>query len=354
MINNNSFFLLSVKFEFNAKNRQRFYTKLAQLLENGVSLDAALLQIQTLAARSKGSVLSGLYGRWRKSVANGMNFGSCVGPYVPSSEAILLETGAASGQLSEALYTVARTVEQQSNIKNAIISNSAYPLLLFAMLIAALMLASYMVIPTFSEILPTEEWTGFAGMVAQATVFIRNNGAGIAVFMVMAIIIIAFSLPRWTGKSRLLVENMIPWSLYRMLQGSAFLLSISSMMSAGVKLDDVSLKRIGKSADPYLAERIDAVKRYITSGANLGDALYNTGYRFPDEEIIADLRIYARLRDFDKNLVKITRSWVEELVEKVSQIMKVLNVIVLFLIAVVIGVLISALYGVVQQIQVQT
>ena len=89
------------------------------------------------------------------------------------------------------------------------------------------------------------------------------------------------------------------------------------------------------------------------SGANLGDALHQAGFVFPDREIIADLRIYAQLRGFDKNLVRITRTWVEELVDKVGGIMKVLNTVVLFLIAIVIGCLVAALYGVVQQIQAQ-
>lgn len=150
------------------------------------------------------------------------------------------------------------------------------------------------------------------------------------------------------------MENIIPWNLYRMWQGSAFLLAVSAVMNAGVKLDEVSLGRISKNADPYLAQRIHAIKRGIISGANLGDALHQAGYKFPDEDIISDLQIYARLRGFDKNLVRITQSWIGDLVEKVGIIMKVLNTIVLFLIAIVIGMLISALYAVVQQIQTQT
>jgi type II secretory pathway component PulF len=139
-----------------------------------------------------------------------------------------------------------------------------------------------------------------------------------------------------------------------MWQGSAFLLSVSAMMNAGVKVDEVSLNRISKNSDPYLAQRIRGVKRWIISGHNLGEALHQSGYNFPDPEIISDLRIYARLRGFDKNLVRITRAWVEDLVERVAVIMKVLNTVVLFLIAIVIGMLISSLYSVVQQIQSQT
>lgn len=347
-------FTLAVKFEFSAKTRRKFYIKLSQLLENGVPLGTALQQIQMISSRSKKSIMPQVYAKWRRNVENGMNFGQCVGPYVPNAEAILLESGAESGFLVDSLHNAANTVEQQAKIRGAIISNAAYPVLLLAMLVAALILASYMVIPTFAGILPIEKWEGVAYVVARTTGIIRDYGIYFLISFVAIIILVAYSLPRWSGKSRRHVENIIPWNLYRMWQGSAFLLAVSAVMNAGVKLDEVSLGRITRNADPYLAQRVNAIKRGIISGANLGEALHQSGFSFPDEDIISDLRIYAKLRGFDKNLVRIVQSWIGDLVEKVGVIMKILNTVVLFLIAIVIGMLISSLYAVVQQIQSQS
>lgn len=345
-------FDIAVKFEFGPKQRQRFYIKLAQLLENGVSLDMSLQQLYTLAyQKNKKSILPKLFARWRQAVANGLNFGKVMGPFVPSTEAILLETGADTGYLVDALYNAADTVEQQGKVKNAIVSNASYPVVLLCMLLAALILSTYQVIPTFAEILPVEKWQGASAIVAQASMSIRDYGMIILSVVIIMFVLVVVSLPRWTSPSRRYVENVIPWNLYRMWQGSSFLLSISALMKAGVKLDEVSLNRIGRNADPYLAQRISAVKKWIISGANLGEALYKAGYNFPENEIIADLRVYAKLRGFDQNLIRITRTWVGELVVRVEAIMKVLNVVVLFLIALVIGFMISSLYGVVQQIQ---
>lgn len=351
LLNNKFLFDTAVKFEFSSKIRSRFYIKLAQLLENGVQLDTALQQLQSVSSRSKGSILPVLYGRWRRSVANGVNFGDVMAAYVPSAEAILLETGAASGHLVDSLYNASETVEQQSRVKGAIISSAAYPAVLFLMLIAALTLSSFMVIPTFEEILPVDQWQGAAKLTAVVTRIIRDFGIILLIFVVLIIGIVSFSMSRWTGRERMMVENVIPWSLYRVLQGSSFLLSVAALMKAGVKLDEVSLNKIGKSADPYLAQRINGIKRGIISGENLGEALHQSGYRFPDEELIADLRIYATLRGFDKNLIRITQTWVNDLVDKVKSSMQALNLVVLVLIAVVIGFLISSLYGIVQQIQ---
>ena len=313
-----------------------------------------MAQIERIAARRRSSVMPSLYRKWIRNVENGMNFGQCLSGYIPSSEAILLETGANSGRLVEALENSAGSIEQQTKVKKAIIGSAAYPMVLVAMLIAALLLSSYQVIPTFEEIIPVEEWVGISYMVAMVAQFVRNYSFMIFVLLGLSIFLIAYTMPRWTSKSRIFFDDITPWSLYKMWQGSSFLLAISSMMAAGVKLDEVSLGKISNQSEPYLAQRIRSLIRYITAGDNLGDALHKAGYKFPDEEIIGDLQIYANLRGFDQNLIWITRSWVESLVEQVNVTMKVVNVVILILIAIVIGCLITAFYDVFQQIQDQT
>ena len=348
-------FDLSVKFEFNTDKRYKLYVKLAQLLTNGVSLDVALQQLERIAKRkSKNSVMAKLYGRWRRNMANGKNFGLCVAPYVPSSEAMLIETGANSGKLIDSLINAASAIDQQSKVKKAIVTATAYPGVLTGMLIAAMVLSAFKVIPTFEEILPLEEWEGVSYAVAISSRFIREYGVIIGACVLLTIFVVSFSLPRWTGKARVFFDKIPPYSLYKMWQGSSFLLAISSLMAAGVKLDENSLARIARKADPYLNERVRAIRKSISAGENLGDALYKSGYKFPDEDIIDDLQVYARLRGFDKNLIKITATWVDSLVERVNSVMKIVNFTILVLIALVIGCLISAFYGVFQQLQAQT
>jgi type II secretory pathway component PulF len=348
------FFKLSVKFEFGAEQRDKLYEKLSQLLRNGVSLDRALEQIAFVSGQRRGTMLPELLNRWRRSVANGINFGRCIAPYVSASEAMLIEAGANSGFLQQSLDNAAEAVRQQRRVKKAIVGGAAYPVMLLALLIAALMVASYQMIPTFDEVLPVEEWTGISKVVADVTFFIRDQGLYILGGVVGFVALVWWSLPRWVGKTRLWVENIVPYNLYRMWQGSALLLSIASLMSAGVKIDDQALNRIASKAPPYLNERIQAIKRLLSSGFNLGEAFFKTGMDFPDPELVADLRIYATLKGFENNIVTITKEWVSGIEEQVKTAMKVANSMVLLLIAITIGSLVSALFGVVQQIQSST
>lgn len=346
-----SFLKFQLFFEFDGKARQRLYYKLAQLLRNGVSLDRALEQISRIEEKRKHKATAAVLRRWRSSIENGVNFGQTIAPFVPPSESLLLETGGNSGRLQEAFLNAAESVGQQRRVKDAIVSAGAYPVLLIVVLIAALILASYNIIPAFGEVLPVEQWQGTAAMLASVTQAIREQGIYMLLVMIAFIMLISFSMPRWTGRTRLWVEGIAPYSIYRMWQGSSFLLSVASLMASGVKIDDNSLRRLGGRASPYLQERINAVARQLTSGHNLGDALSRTGHDFPESELIDDLRIYATLKGFEDNLTTITREWVGDVEGKVTAAMKVLNTIALVLIAVTLGVLISSIFGVVQQIK---
>lgn len=347
----NWFFKQSVKFEFGAENRKNFYIKLGQFLENGVSLSNALGQLAKVTKKGDKSTMGKLYLRWQHDVANGVNFGKCLSEYVPLAEAMLLESGAETGHLVQALNNSASAVEQQSKVKGAIVSGGAYPMLLIGMLVAALMLSSHVVIPTFADVMPVEDWQGISKTVAEVSLFIRDYTMVFGLGILLMIIGISMSMPRWSGAGRARFDNVVPWNLYRMWQGSSFLLAVSSMMAAGIKIDENSLGRIIRGASPYVKKRVNSVRRWVSAGENLGEALHKAGYKFPDEALIQDLRIYANLRGFDQNIERITRTWVDDIVKKVSVSMKLMNVVVLFLIAVTIGCLILALYGVIQQIK---
>lgn len=346
-----SFLKFQLFFEFNAKSRERLYRKLSQLLKNGVSLDRALDQIANIEQKRRNHATASVLRRWKTSIENGMNIGQCVGPFVPSSEGLLLETGGNSGRLQESFVNAAEAVNQQRRIKSAIIGAGSYPALLIMVLISALVLASYNIIPAFGEVLPVEEWKGTAKTVATMATAIREKGLLLFSILVISILLISFSMPRWVGRSRMFVEKLVPWSIYRMWQGSSFLLSLASLMASGVKIDDNALKRLSTRASPYLKERIIAVSRQLSSGHNLGEALSKTGFNFPEEELIDDLRIYATLKGFEENLTTITREWIGEVEGQVVAAMKILNTVALVLIAVTLGLLISSIFGVVQQIQ---
>ncbi len=344
---------LAIKTQFGSDARERFYTKIAQLLDNGVNLDTSLIQLQKVASRRKNSTLIRFYGSLRNVLANGGNIGQALSPYLPSSEAIMIETGANTGKLTTALNNTVQMMVQQKKLKKAIVGSMAYPIMLFIMLILALYLVSTQIIPIFSEVLPLDQWEGLSLTVANVSLFIRAYGLKLLILFAVIIALIMWSLPNWTGRSRLIVEKIFPWNIYRLWQGSAFLLAVSSLMSAGVKLDEVSLRKLGQKTSPYLKQRITAIQRQMVAGMNLGEAMNRTGYKFPDEEIIDDILVYATLKGFDESIYRITNRWIDDLVQNITSLMKGVNTLMLFAVSAVIGSLIISFYDIFQMINAQ-
>ena len=88
-----------------------------------------------------------------------------------------------------------------------------------------------------------------------------------------------------------------------------------------------------EGTSPYLKFRVNRALMYINNGDNLGEALYHTKLRFPDDEIIGDLRIYAELDTFPDALENLANSWLEDSVRQIETIANVLNAVAILMIA---------------------
>lgn len=90
-----------------------------------------------------------------------------------------------------------------------------------------------------------------------------------------------WSLPNMTGLLRKKVlDNLPPWSLYREIQGVAFMLNYSALTRAQVNAEG-ALLLLMKNASPWLHERLRETLKLLRRGRNLGQALDQNGYHFP-------------------------------------------------------------------------
>ena len=90
-------------------------------------------------------------------------------------------------------------------------------------------------------------------------------------------------------------------------------------------------------------KNIDRAMDYIKNGDNLGQALSKTKLNFPDKDIVADLRIYAELDNFEEALDRLANDWLDESAEAVEQKASILNMVAMFAIS---GIIAWAVFGV--------
>jgi type II secretory pathway component PulF len=167
----------------------------------------------------------------------------------------------------------------------------------------------------------------------------------ITLIVLLAIIATALvTLPAWTGRLRLFVENLPPWSIYRLTVGSVWLYTLATMMRSGIQLSHILESMINSEAvSPYLRERILAISIENGVGKNLGESMYDCGMGFPDQELIDDLRVYAVLPSFHRRMHELATEWMHDGVELVKRQSRLMNLMGIVLITALVSILAMAI-----------
>ncbi|MGZ3240396.1 MAG: type II secretion system F family protein, partial [Burkholderiaceae bacterium] len=171
--------------------------------------------------------------------------------------------------------------------------------------------------------------------------------------LIAIIIGILMSMPIWRGNTRVFFDGFAPYSIYRLIVGSGFLMAFSALQFAGITVEK-SLIRLSNLSEPWLRERLDGALLGVKSGLNCGEALRNAGYNFPSKEVVDDLCVYAEYKGFAEALKILADEWMNEGVEAITIQMKVFNGFAIISLAVVIGWLITGFFGIQHEIAAMT
>lgn len=336
--------------------RLRVYRKIEKMLSNGLPLLKVLEELELRAAhegRKPNEPGAIMLGEWRKAVQNGGMLAEGMEGWVPQAERLVVLAGEQSGRVEAALRSLVAIVVSQRRIRGAIAGGVAYPIALFGITLVYLYLFGAHVIPQFAAIVPPQRWHGPAHLLYLLSSFTTHwLFYGVAAVLAGSALLV-YSMPRWSGRLRIVLDRYPPYSLYRLMVGISFLTAFASLQAAGLTVEK-SLVRLSSLAQPWLRERIDDTLFGVKSGLNVGEALKTTGYRFPSDEIVDDLCIYAEYKGFAEALKTLADEWMEAGVERIAAQMRVLNGAAIVALALLLSVLITGFFGIQQEIAAMT
>lgn len=304
--------------------RRRLWLKLAKLIGNGVQILQAIESIKDrrIAAGDGGQPETLALAAWATAIHNGARLSNAIRGWVTVEEMMLISAGEQSGKFELALRSAARVMDARKKIVGAVFSGLSYPFVLIAMAFAVLFLFGFKIVPAFSNVMKGAEWHGLAkGMIILSS-FAQHWLWLVAPLFVALIVFFFVSLPYFDGPLRIKLDRYPPYSIYRMMQGSTWLIALASMVDAGLRIE-VALEQLADNSGPWLNRRISECLAGMRSGRNMGEALARAGYDFPDREIIEDLGVYSSLSGFDEALAMLGREWLDEAVEQIEARMKV-------------------------------
>jgi type II secretory pathway component PulF len=340
------------KLQLTTGERLRLYRKISKMLSNGLPLLKVLEELELRAShggRKPKEAMAIVLGDWRHAVQNGGMLAEGMAGWVPESEQLIILAGEQAGRIESALVSVAGVVQSSRKIRSAILGGIAYPVMVLAMVVCYLYLFGTRVIPRFEQFANPADWHGTARSLYVMSGFVQHWLWPSLAVLGLIVALVGWSMPHWNGRIRTALDRVPPYSVYRLVVGSGFLMAFSSLQASGFTVEK-SLLRLATNARPWLRARIDDTLFGVKSGLNAGEAMRNAGYRFPSEEIVDDLCVYSEYSGFSEALKTIAEEWLEEGVETISVQMKVLNGAAIIVLALVIAWLITGFFGIQQEI----
>ncbi|RKP44592.1 type II secretion system F family protein [Trinickia fusca] len=340
------------KLHLNANERLRLYRKISKMLSNGLPLLKVLEELEMRAShngRKPKEPLAIVLGDWRHAVQNGGMLAEGMVGWVPESEQMIILAGEQSGRIEAALLSVAGVVLSSRKIRRSIVGGVAYPSMVLAMIVCYVYLFGTRVIPRFAQFADPEHWQGAARSLYLLSGFVEHWLLPCVAVCLVLIALVAWSMPNWNGRLRTWLDRVPPYSIYRLVVGSGFLMAFASLQASGFTVEK-SLLRLAANARPWLRLRIDDTLFGVKSGLNAGEAMRNAGYRFPSQEIVDDLCVYSEYNGFSEALKTIADEWLEDGVETIATHMRVLNGFAIVMLALVICWLITGFFGIQQEI----
>lgn len=307
-------------FKAGGHNRRRIYRRLAKYIGNGVPILAAIEEMRNwkIAAAGRSHPESIAFDAWAAGIRNGHTIADAVAPWVAPEERMLLAAGEASGTMDTALQSAADITQARAAIRGAVIGGLAYPFFLVLVAFGALWLFGFKIVPSFNTIVKgVGAWHGLARAMVETSLFAREWLWALALAFVVLVVAFFTSLRYWDGPVRAKLDQYLPYSIYRIVHGSTWLIALSALVGAGIKIES-ALESLARDAQPWLKSRVNAALAGMRSGFNLGDSLARAGHSFPDQDIIADLGVYARFSGFDAALGVLGREWIEEAVQQIK------------------------------------
>jgi type II secretory pathway component PulF len=334
-------------FKSDTDGRIKLWRKLSKMLSDGIPIVPALDELR--AVRIKKDPTFFALQEWAAVMKNGRRFSEAALEWVTVEEGMLLMAGDQAGALAQSMQSVIKVTRAKQSIQGAIMSGLAYPAFLFLLAFGVMYMFSNKIIPAFAQAARGDHWIGMARTMIDVSHFVQGWFGWILAGVVAVIAAILVSMPMWSGPNRTYFDRFPPYSIYRIQQGASWLIAMSALIQAGVRIEAAMEQLMAKSSS-WARVRIHAALRGMKSGKNLGAALVQTKYEFPDREIISDIQIYANKSGFDEALKVIGDDWINESVERIKDMMSKVFGMALVFAGGVIGFMVSGMFAMQMQL----
>ena len=316
-----TFWMALARMTWGSRKRAAFYRRIAAMVENGMPMAQAVKLLLDRAQRR--------FGAWRgdpevlalsdiaTKIQNGKSFTQAIADWAPRGDLALIGAGEVSGQLPEVLRVSIESGKVVKRLRAKIIAELFDPLMFGGVGFYLVYVIGTQMVPAMEQALPVARWPSAARPLIPMGWFATSGAAGwaLAAFVAFWVVTLA-TMSRWSGGWRRYFDKVPPWSIYRVIQGAGWVVGFSNLLKAGVPVVQ-ALRMQAQFAPPWLKRRLEDAAVHVVNGREIGQALTDTGYGFPDVVLIEDIQAFSRFKDFPELVRKLGDEGLQQSEEKI-------------------------------------
>ena len=316
-----------IRFYFSGESKIRFY----QRLKDGVNNNQTITQVLEIMYRfysKHGSIEELIVQRALEMRAKGASEMDILKDWISSEEQIIIRSGQNVG-FSVAFERCIRLEEKRSEIRTMFRKEMTGPVIRLVLIIAVLVFVGKVILPQLMQYAQHDISKGniFTYILYLIMLFVNSYWGIVGIVgLVLAIALLIWSLPNWTGTFRTYLDKFPPWSGYRIMVGANWLSSISLMISSNMTVKKALEETcaIAGKENPWLHERIAAILNKY--GPNtFGMSFVKSGYAFPDQDVIDEMEMYSEQNVDESRYLKLADEWADRGADKMRLQIQVLS-----------------------------
>lgn len=338
------------KYKFDMKIRIRFYERLAAFLDNGIRITDAL---ETICSRYylnndfRAYIIGNILYRIQQDA---VPYHEALKEWIPREEHMIIAAANSSGKDADGLREATYLTKSTQEIKKAITGELAMPVLLLIMLYLMFVGFRIKMIPIMELILPRDKWEGASALLHNVSSFLTTYWFIFLSIVVGVTLVVRWTIPNLVTPIRDKLDNLPPWSIYKIICSVSFMIGLSSLMRAGLPTTQ-SLRTLEKMSNPYVRHFLSRMIKNITSGDakdNIGKAI-NVG--LIEKELAGDMEDMAKLTSFKDTLYNSSKRYLNESIEAIKIKATTIRILMMFILVASLGWLMSSFYTTIQQIR---
>lgn len=313
-----------------SKKRIAFYRRLAVYVENGISMRDALIRLRKqldLRGVGKWDADRVAYQQLESRVTNGETLAQALDGWASAGERSIIRAGEMAGDLPSALRSAIGNQGIVGRIVGKILMESLDPLIMFSLGGFLVWITGTKMIPPIELVAKPDTWPMMAKMLLPMAAVAESLWTPVLMGLSLIGAIAAFvTLPHWSHHGRIYVEKIPPWSVYRLLSGAQWLMGFARLVDAGVPQAE-ALAIQAEYAKPWLKDRLMDARMRMQNGRDLGRALIEGGFNFPDRILADDLSAFSNAADFPALVMKLGEEWLQEGENRIFGVIRLLSMV---------------------------